>query len=216
MRAVLLFTSQASQRNAIAATAAIDKSGLMLQKWAMTGDSIIDKLSRLENSVQRMEGNFQKPPTAPQQQPSPTKTPPLSPAQHAQFTSGGGRGAVSMKHPPLHRPPSQQLSPTLARSSSAMISPTRRGPPALNVVPVNLSSTTPGTRLSPKAGAAGDAQVGGAPLLRQGSQTMRPAPSPPGALQHQQSQIRSPGVPASQKAQPLASTLMSRPLNVDR
>lgn len=28
--------SKASQRNAIAATAAMDRSGLMLQKWAMT------------------------------------------------------------------------------------------------------------------------------------------------------------------------------------
>jgi hypothetical protein len=202
---VFLSYTQASQRNAIAATAAIDKSGLMMQKWAMTGDSIIDKLSRLENRVQRMEGNFQKPATAPQ--PSPGRTPPLSPGQHA-YAPGG---SVSLKHPPLHRPPSQQLSPTLQRSSSAMISPTRRAPPTLNVVPVNLSSTTPGARASPKTSAG---EGGGAPLVRQGSQSLRMSPSAQAA--QLQAQQRSPGVASSQKAQPLASALMSRPLNVNR
>ncbi|KAJ1412142.1 hypothetical protein B484DRAFT_422924 [Ochromonadaceae sp. CCMP2298] len=45
----------ASQRTAVAATAAFDKSGLLLKKWSMSGDSIVDKLSRFEQQVRRNE-----------------------------------------------------------------------------------------------------------------------------------------------------------------
>jgi len=49
--------SKSSQRQAIAATASLDKSGLLLKKWTATGDSVVDKLSRLEESVRMSEAS---------------------------------------------------------------------------------------------------------------------------------------------------------------
>ena len=50
---ILLYT-QVSQRNAIAATAAVDKSGLMLQKWAMTVSELIAGLELFNIIITRV------------------------------------------------------------------------------------------------------------------------------------------------------------------
>ena len=50
---ILLYT-QVSQRNAIAATAAVDKSGLMLQKWVMTVSELIAGLELFNIIITRV------------------------------------------------------------------------------------------------------------------------------------------------------------------
>jgi hypothetical protein len=47
-----------SQRSAIAATAAVDKSGMMVKKWQLAGDSILDKLNQFENSIRNFESEI--------------------------------------------------------------------------------------------------------------------------------------------------------------
>lgn len=44
-----------AQRNAISAVAAVDASGRLLRKWAVSGDTCLDKLMRLENRLKRLE-----------------------------------------------------------------------------------------------------------------------------------------------------------------
>eukprot|EP01034_Spumella_vulgaris_P026698 gene26698-33320_t len=44
-----------SQRTAITASAAVDKSGVIVQKWASAGDSVVNKLSRFEEHILNIE-----------------------------------------------------------------------------------------------------------------------------------------------------------------
>jgi hypothetical protein len=45
----------AAQRNAISAAAAVDPTGTVLQKWALSGDPAMSKLSRLEERLRKMQ-----------------------------------------------------------------------------------------------------------------------------------------------------------------
>ena len=48
-------TVEHAQRNAISAAAAVDSTGLVLKKWALSGDPAVNKLSRLEERLRKMQ-----------------------------------------------------------------------------------------------------------------------------------------------------------------
>jgi hypothetical protein len=209
---------QASQRSAIAAAAAIDKSGLMLQKWAMTGDSIVDKLSRFEEHVQRMDGDTHKSPS--------------TPSRDAAVSSQATYAPSGVKQPQMYRQPSERVltaaAPTSASKRGSLAVSPQKAPQSVgtpqSAQPGGFASTanmSPGytseSRSPQLLRQASSASMGGrsvtdpqaAQLSRQGSQQLSPQGRSPLSRSATVSGTR---VAQQEQAQPLVHKLMSRPL----
>lgn len=163
----------------------------MLQKWAMTGDPIMNKLSRFEEHVQRLDGAAITGSTRP--------TPPLSPSRDQPPSPAVPVSPPLVKQPQLYRQPSsagmgtgtgqgsamaQTAASAARRGPLQMVSPMKRGPPALSPVPGGqatgpVAMTMPSP--SPGASPARPADPRLAQLLRQSSSASMSAAGSPGA-----------------------------------
>lgn len=87
--------AEAAQRNAISAAAAVDPTGTVLKKWALSGDPAMSKLSRLEERLRKMQESnvpFSGSMSSSQPPPPPPPPPPHPPVDYGPNTFGHGHG----------------------------------------------------------------------------------------------------------------------------